>query len=361
MSKFEFTLKNQHRNSRTGLLHTAHGAINTPAFMPVGTAASVKAMLPEQIKATGAQIILSNTYHLMLRPGEEVVLNMGGLHKFMNWDGPILTDSGGFQVMSLSALRKVKEEGVTFRSHIDGSSHLLSPEIATRIQHNLGSTISMIFDECTQYPATYEQTQRSMELSLRWAKRSRDAFIHRSGYAQFGIVQGGVFEDLRAKSAANLVDMDFEGYAIGGLAVGEGQELMFNVLDYCPSLLPVKKPRYLMGVGKPSDIIGAVARGIDMFDCVIPTRSGRNGQAFTSLGAINIRNQKYRQDGSSVDPNCSCYTCASFSRAYIHHLVKSQEITGSILMTLHNLHYFQDLMSRIRDYINQGKDFDFEY
>ena len=361
MPEFKFTVQHEHKKSRTGFLQTAHGIVQTPAFMPVGTSACVKAMLPEQIVASGADIILSNTYHLMLRPGEDIIANANGLHKFMNWDKPILTDSGGFQVMSLAALRKVKEEGVIFRSHIDGSQHLLSPEIATKLQHTFGSTISMIFDECTPFPATYQQAQTSMELSLRWAQRSKDAFIARLGYGQFGIVQGSVFPDLRAKSAQSLVDMNFQGYAIGGLAVGETQNEMFQVLDYCPTLLPKDKPRYLMGVGKPSDIIGAVARGIDMFDCVIPTRSGRNGQAFTSLSTVNIRNSKYKYDLSSLDPNCDCYTCTNFSRSYLHHLVKSREITGSILMTGHNLYYFQDLMGRIRNYINQGRDFDFEY
>jgi queuine tRNA-ribosyltransferase len=359
MKNFSFKILNQHKNSRAGIINTAHGQIHTPAFMPVGTAAAVKAMLPEQIMQTGAEIILSNTYHLMLRPGERLIHNVGGLHKFMNWNKPILTDSGGFQVMSLAHLRKVNEEGVTFRSHIDGSSHLLTPERSTEIQHLLGSTITMIFDECTSFPTTYENARASMELSLRWAQRSRDAFIKRDGYAQFGIVQGSVFQDLRTESAEKLVDMDFEGYAIGGLAVGESQETMFEVLDYCTPALPQRKPRYLMGVGKPSDIIGAVRRGVDMFDCVIPTRSGRNGQAFTKQGAINIRNQKYKDDTGPLDENCKCYSCTNFSRSYIHHLVKSKEINGAILMTWHNLHYFQDLMQRIRNYINEGRDFDF--
>jgi queuine tRNA-ribosyltransferase len=359
MTKFNFQLLSTHGKSRTGIIKTAHGAIHTPAFMPVGTAASVKAMLPEQVEQTGAEIILSNTYHLMLRPGEELIHKMGGLHKFMNWNKPILTDSGGFQVMSLSALRKVKEEGVTFRSHIDGSSHLLTPERATEIQHLLGSTISMIFDECIEFPTTYAKALTSMELSLRWAQRSRNAFQIREGYGQFGIVQGSAFKDLRILSAEKLIDMDFEGYAVGGLAVGEGQEVMFSVLDYCVDVLPQTKPRYLMGVGKPSDIIGAVARGIDMFDCVIPTRSGRNGQAFTRQGTVNIRNQKHKYDASPLDTNCACYSCINFTKSYIHHLVKSNEITGAILMTLHNLHYFQDLMKRIRQYINEGRDFDF--
>jgi queuine tRNA-ribosyltransferase len=359
MTKFEFNLINTHKKSRTGLIKTAHGDIHTPAFMPVGTAATVKAMLPEQILQTGAEIILSNTYHLMLRPGEELIGKIGGLHKFMNWQKPILTDSGGFQVMSLSALRKVKEEGVHFRSHIDGSAHLLTPEIATKIQNTLGSTISMIFDECIEFPTTYEKALTSMHLSLRWAQRSRDAFIIREGYGQFGIVQGSVFQDLRVQSAEALVEMNFEGYAVGGLAVGESQDIMFNVLDYCIDALPQSKPRYLMGVGKPSDIIGAVARGIDMFDCVIPTRSGRNGQAFTQEGTVNIRNNKHKYDTSPLDSSCDCYTCQNFSRSYIHHLVKSKEITGAILMTLHNLHYFQNLMRRIRQYINEGRDFDF--
>ena len=359
MTSFDFKVLNRHKKSRTGVLNTAHGQLQTPAFMPVGTAATVKAMLPEQILATNAQIILANTYHLMLRPGQDLIEKAGGLHNFMGWNKPILTDSGGFQFMSLAGLRKVEEEGVSFRSHIDGSSHFLSPEKATQIQYMLGSTISMVFDECTEFPASYQRAKSSMELSMRWAQRSRNAFVKRAGYGQFGILQGGVHDDLRAESMRQLIDIDFEGYAIGGLAVGEPQEVMFNVLDNCAHLVPQQKPCYLMGVGKPSDIIGAVARGVDMFDCVIPTRSGRNGQAFTKDGTINICNQQYRDDFGPLQEDCLCYSCQNFTRSYIHHLVKSKEILASVLMTWHNLHYFQDLMSRIRSYINQGRDFDF--
>lgn len=359
MTQFKFHLKKTHNKARTGYIETKHGVIRTPAFMPVGTRASVKAMLPESVKSTGSDIILGNTYHLMLKPGAEIIAKFGGLHKFMNWSGPILTDSGGYQVMSLSDLRRITEEGVEFRSHIDGSKHMLTPERSTEIQHLLDSTITMAFDECTPFPATFEQAKFSMELTSRWAKRSRDAFVKRQGYAQFGIIQGGIYKDLREQSAKDLVAFDFEGYAVGGLAVGEGQEHMFAVLDYAPDFLPVDKPRYLMGVGKPDDIIGAVARGIDMFDCVIPTRSGRNGQAFTRSGTINIRNSKYADDLAPLDDECLCPACTSYSRAYLHHTVKVGEMIGSMLMTWHNIQYFQDLMARIRKYIEDGKDFDF--
>ncbi|WP_316353046.1 tRNA guanosine(34) transglycosylase Tgt [Candidatus Trichorickettsia mobilis] len=358
-TKFTFQLLNQHKKARLGLINTAHGEIRTPAFMPVGTRGTVKAMLPESVKSTGADIILGNTYHLMLRPGAERIAKLGGLHKFMNWPHPILTDSGGFQVMSLSNLRKISEEGVTFNSHIDGSKHLLTPERATEIQLLLDSTISMAFDECTPYPVSFDQAQLSMELTSRWAERSRNAFIAKSGYAQFGIVQGSIYQDLREKSASDLQQLDFEGYAIGGLAVGEGQDLMFEILNYAPDLLPANKPRYLMGVGKPADIIGAVKRGVDMFDCVIPTRSGRNGQAFTKGGTINIRNSIHAEDDTPLEHDCLCPTCQNYTRAYLHHLVKVNEILGAMLMTWHNLFYFQDLMSRIRSYIKAGKDFDF--
>lgn len=357
---FSFEIKNSHKKARTGVINTAHGQIKTPAFMPVGTRGTVKAMLPESVESTGSDIVLGNTYHLMLKPGAERIYRLGGLRKFMNWDGPILTDSGGFQVMSLSHLRKITEEGVTFNSHIDGSRHVLTPEYSTEIQHQLGSTITMAFDECTPYPSTYEQAKSSMELTSRWAVRSRTAFQKRDGYAQFGIVQGGVYEDLRKQSAADLVAIDFEGYAIGGLAVGEGQDIMFSVLDYTTSLLPYNKPRYLMGVGKPSDIIGAVRRGVDMFDCVIPTRSGRNGQAFTKYGTVNIRNSKYADDSEPLEKDCPCPACTKYSKAYLHHTVKVGEIIGSMLMTWHNIQYYQDLMARIRAYILDGKDFDFE-
>lgn len=349
MEKIKFNLKNQSCNGRRGELITAHGVIQTPCFMPVGTGATVKAMTVRDLKETNSQIILGNTYHLMLRPTAERIAMLGGLHKFMNWDGPILTDSGGFQVMSLSQLRKVSEEGVIFKSHIDGSSHNLTPERSIEIQHLLGSDITMCFDECIQYPATWKEVKQSMELSLRWAERSKKAYVERSGYGLFGIVQGGVYQDLRIESGSELGQMDFDGYAVGGLAVGEGQKIMFEVLNYTVPALPVNKPRYLMGVGKPSDILGAVAGGIDMFDCVIPTRSGRNGQAFVRGGTINIRNSRYRDDDTKLDPDCSCYTCTNHTRAYLHHLVRSGEILGSILMTQHNIHYYNDLMAAIRD------------
>ncbi len=354
MSEFSFKINAKDGKARTGILKTAHGEIQTPAFMPVGTAATVKAMLPESVKSTGAQIILGNTYHLMLRPGAERIARLGGLHKFMNWHGPILTDSGGFQVMSLAQIRKIKEEGVEFRSHIDGSKYLLSPERSMEIQYLLGSDITMIFDECTPYPATHKQAQDSMHLSLRWAERSKKSFVQREGYGLFGIVQGGVFEDLRLESSNELINIGFNGYAIGGLAVGEGQELMFNTLDYTIPFLPEDKPRYLMGVGKPSDIIGAVMRGVDMFDCVLPTRSGRNGQAFTRSGAININNAKYTEDNTPLDPECLCPACKDYSRAYLQHLVKSKEILGAMLLSWHNLQYYQDLMVDIRKKIEIG-------
>lgn len=359
MTKFKFKLLKQHNKTRLGLLETAHGTIRTPAFMPVGTRGSVKAMMPESVKDLGADIILGNTYHLMLKPGASLVYKLGGLRKFSNWHGPILTDSGGFQVMSLSKLRKISEAGVVFKSHIDGSKHMLGPENSTEIQYLLDSTISMAFDECTPYPASFEEAQASQELTSRWAIRSREAFVERPGYGQFGIVQGGIYRELRSKSAQDLSKIDFDGYAIGGLAVGEGQSNMFEVLDYAPDMLPYDKPRYLMGVGKPSDIIGAVLRGIDMFDCVIPTRSGRNGQAFTSQGALNIRNSKYTDDPNPIEENCPCPACKNYSRAYIRHLVSVNEILGSMLMTWHNLSYFQRLMSKIRSYIESGKDIDF--
>ena len=337
--------------ARVGVIKTAHGDINTPCFMPVGTLATVKAMTPESLVELGAEIILSNTYHLMLRPGAERIERLGGLHKFMNWHKPILTDSGGFQVMSLASLRKITENGAIFRSHIDGKEFALSPERSIEIQYMLGSDISMIFDECIAYPAEYNDAKRAMELSLRWAERSKEAYIKRSGYGLFGIVQGGVYEDLRELSSKNLVEIGFDGYAVGGLAVGEGQEIMFNVLNCTITHLPEDKLRYLMGVGKPSDIIGAVLRGVDMFDCVLPTRSGRNGQAFTSIGPINIRNSKFAEDTSPLDSCCECYTCRNYTKAYIYHLVRAKEILGAMLMTTHNLHFYQDLMKKIRNAI----------
>lgn len=347
MTNFSYSLSKQIGARRIGKINTAHGVINTPAFMPVGTAATVKAMLPESVASTGAQIILGNTYHLMLRPGAERVAKLGGLHKFMNWHGPILTDSGGYQVMSLSKLRKINEKGVTFQSHLSGEKFELTPERSIEIQHLLGSTITMAFDECTPFPASWDEAKKSMELSMRWAERSKKAFIKRAGYALFGIVQGGVYADLRKASIEALSAIGFDGYAIGGLAVGEGQELMFKVLDDVMPHMPADKPRYLMGVGKPDDIIGAVNRGVDMFDCVLPTRSGRNGQAFTSYGTVNIRNSKFADDNEPLDP-ATISEASKYSKAYLHHLVKSGEILGSMLMTWHNLQYYQNLMKTLR-------------
>ncbi|MGY9056198.1 MAG: tRNA guanosine(34) transglycosylase Tgt [Alphaproteobacteria bacterium] len=353
-----FDLLSTAGRARRGRVQTAHGAIETPVFMPVGTAATVKAMRPEDVASTGAQIILGNTYHLMLRPTAELVERHGGLHKFMNWPGPILTDSGGYQVMSLTELRKMTEEGVRFRSHVDGSYHMLTPERSIQIQHMLDATITMAFDECTPFPTTNEQAATSMQLSMRWAKRSSDAFVPREGYGLFGIVQGSIFEDLRAESAGALKDIGFEGYAIGGLAVGEGQAHMFEALGFTTPHLPADKPRYLMGVGKPGDIVGAVARGVDMFDCVMPTRSGRTGQAFTRHGVLNMRNARHTDDAAPLDSGCSCPACASYSRAYLKHLVKAEEILGLMLLTWHNLQYYQDLMAAIRGAIEAGDSLD---
>jgi len=351
---FGFTVKVTEGKARRGEVKTAWGSIQTPVFMPVGTAASVKAMMPQSVASTGAEIILSNTYHLMLRPGAERVARLGGVRKMMGWHKPLLTDSGGFQVMSLGALRKIDEDGVTFKSHLDGSSHRLNPEISTDIQHKLDATITMAFDECTPYPATHEVAADSMRLSMRWANRSRDAFIARKGYGQFGIVQGSVFEDLRAESVEKLHELDFEGYAIGGLAVGEGQEAMFDTLDFTTPLMVADKPRYLMGVGKPSDLVGAVARGVDMFDCVLPTRSGRTGQAFTRRGTVNIKNARHKDDDRPLDEGCSCPACSLYGRAYLHHLFKADEVQGLMLLTWHNLQYYQDLMAGIRGAIETG-------
>ncbi len=356
--RFSFTLHARDGNARRGTLRTVRGDVETPAFMPVGTAATVKAMLPENVAATGAQIILGNTYHLMLRPGAERVAALGGLHKFMNWPGPILTDSGGFQVMSLSKLRKIDENGVTFQSHLDGAAFSLTPERSMEIQRLLGANVVMAFDECTKYPVEKDEAARSMELSMRWARRSREAFDdggqHAAENALFGIVQGGVYEDLRGDSVAALKNIGFEGYAVGGLAVGEGQEMMFNVLDFTAPLLPQDRPRYLMGVGKPSDLVGAVQRGIDMFDCVLPTRSGRNGQAFTRHGTVNINNARHLDDPRPLDEACACPACRQYSRAYLAHLVRSSEILGAMLMTWHNLQYYQELMAGMRAAIDRG-------
>lgn len=340
--------------ARAGAVHTAHGSFQTPAFMPVGTAGTVKAMMPESVRAAGAEIILGNTYHLMLRPTAERVARFGGLHKFMNWPGPILTDSGGFQVMSLSGLRKITEDGVSFQSHIDGAKYMLTPERSMEIQRLLDADIAMAFDECVRYPAEKKAVQKSMERSMRWAERSQKAFADRKGYGLFGIVQGGMFQDLRLHSARALTDIGFDGYAIGGLAVGEGQKLMFEVLDYTAPALPEDKPRYLMGVGRPSDIVGAVARGVDMFDCVMPSRSGRTGQAFTSHGVLNMRNARHMDDAAPLDAACSCPACRHYTRGYIHHLFRTGEILGSMLLTGHNIQFYQDLMKQIRTAIEQN-------
>jgi queuine tRNA-ribosyltransferase len=355
MTHFKLTIAATDGAARTGSIATPKGEIRTPAFMPVGTAATVKAMLPESVRETGADIVLGNTYHLMLRPGAERIAKLGGLHRFMNWSGPILTDSGGFQVMSLSSLRNVTEQGVTFQSHIDGAACELSPERAMEIQALLGSDVQMVLDECTPFPATHDEAKTSMELSMRWAERSKRAFAAQAGRACFGIVQGGTYPDLRQQSAAALKSIGFDGYAVGGLAVGEGQAAMFQTLDATVPHLPFDKPRYLMGVGKPDDIVGAVARGIDMFDCVIPTRSGRNGQAFLRHGALNLRNARHAEDADPIDPQCRCPACRSYSRAYLHHLIKAEEILASMLLTWHNLTVFQDLMADIRQAIAEGR------
>ena len=345
--------------ARRGRLVTAHGVVDTPVFMPVGSAGTVKAMTPEGVAATGARIVLSNTYHLMLRPGAERIAALGGLHRFMNWPNAILTDSGGFQVMSLAARRTIAEAGVTFRSHLDGSLYELTPERSVAIQHLLGADITMAFDECTPYPASREAVESSMELTMRWAERSRRAFIDRSGHGILGIVQGGIDPDLRVRSAATAIDIGFDGYAVGGLAIGEGQQTMFAVLDATVRALPEDRPRYLMGVGKPADLVGAVMRGIDMFDCVLPTRSGRTAQAFTRHGTVNLRNARHADDPAPLDPECRCPACTGFSRAYLHHLVKSGEILASMLLTRHNLTYYADLTAAMRAAIGTGRLADF--
>tara|TARA_R110002074_G_scaffold14553_14_gene50077 strand:+ start:1146 stop:2273 length:1128 start_codon:yes stop_codon:yes gene_type:complete len=354
MTAFSYRIDATDGRARTGAITTPRGEIRTPAFMPVGTAATVKAMMPKSVRETGADILLGNTYHLMLRPTAERIARLGGLHKFMNWDRPILTDSGGFQVMSLADLRKLTERGVTFKSHIDGSKHEITPERSMEIQALLGSDIVMCFDECPALPADRDRIASSMELSMRWAKRSREAFGDRPGHALFGIQQGGLEEDLRAQSAEALREIGFDGYAVGGLAVGEGQEAMFGCLDYAPEQLPQDKPRYLMGVGKPDDIVGAVARGIDMMDCVLPSRSGRTGQVFTRMGVLNIKNARHADDPRPLDENCACPACRSYSRAYLHHVFRSQEMISSMLLTWHNLRYFQDIMAGMRAAIAAG-------
>ncbi|MFD0908479.1 tRNA guanosine(34) transglycosylase Tgt [Ruegeria arenilitoris] len=352
--RFSFELKATDGKARTGVIHTPRGEVRTPAFMPVGTAATVKAMMPESVRATGADILLGNTYHLMLRPTAERIDRLGGLHKFMNWERPILTDSGGFQVMSLAGLRKLTEKGVTFKSHIDGSKHELTPERSMEIQRLLGSDIVMCFDECPALPADRDRIAESMRLSMRWAERSREAFGDRPGHALFGIMQGGLERDLREESAEALKAIGFEGYAVGGLAVGEGQEAMFDCLNYAPDFLPTDKPRYLMGVGKPDDIVGAVARGIDMMDCVLPSRSGRTGQVFTRRGVVNIKNARHADDPRPLDEQCTCPACSNYSRAYLHHVFRANEMISGMLLTWHNLHYFQEIMQGMRDAIAAG-------
>ncbi len=349
--RFSFSLNATSGKARSGVISTPRGDIRTPAFMPVGTAATVKAMMPESVAATGADILLGNTYHLMLRPTAERIAQLGGLHRFMNWSKPILTDSGGFQVMSLADLRKLTEKGVTFRSHIDGSKHMLSPERSMEIQRLLGSDIVMCFDECPALPADRDRIADSMRLSMRWAARSKEAFGDRPGHALFGIQQGGLEQDFRDESANALREIGFDGYAVGGLAVGEGQEAMFACLDYAPDQLPGDKPRYLMGVGKPDDIVGAVARGIDMMDCVLPSRSGRTGQAWTRRGQVNIKNARHADDPRPLDEDCICPACRNYSRAYLHHVFRAGEMISGMLLTWHNLHYYQELMQGMRDAI----------
>ncbi|MEL6964382.1 MAG: tRNA guanosine(34) transglycosylase Tgt [Pseudomonadota bacterium] len=359
MSRFHFeVLATQHR-ARLGRLQTAHGVIDTPAFMPVGTAATVKAMTNDMIRATGAQIILGNTYHLMVRPGAERIAKLGGLHSFMNWPAPILTDSGGFQVMSLEGLRQINDHAVTFASHLDGKRFELTPERSIEIQDMLDSTITMVLDQCVPADSPNSLVVTAMERSLRWAARSRTAFRRREGYGLFGIVQGGTNASLRERSAEGLVEIGFDGYAIGGLAVGEPQDVMFETLDATTPILPSAQPRYLMGVGKPTDIVGAVARGVDMFDCVLPTRSGRTAQAWVRTGFLNIRNARFAEDAAPLDPTCPCYVCQHHSRAYLHHLTKAKEILGSMLLTWHNIHYYQELMSDMRRSIAEGHFGDF--
>jgi queuine tRNA-ribosyltransferase len=352
---FGFQVAARDGTARTGAITTPRGQIRTPAFMPVGTAATVKGMLPESVAATGADILLGNTYHLMLRPGAERVARLGGLHRFMNWERPILTDSGGFQVMSLAGLRKLSEEGVRFQSHVDGSRHMLTPERSMEIQRLLGSDIVMCFDECPALPASDAEVARAMRLSMRWAERSKAAFGDRPGHALFGIMQGGVTRDLREESATALRAIGFDGYAIGGLAVGEGPEAMFSVLDYACDLLPEDRPRYLMGVGKPDDIVGAVRRGVDMMDCVLPSRSGRTGQAWTRRGQINLKNARHADDPRPLDEACTCPACRGYSRAYLHHVYRAGEMIAGMLLTWHNLHYYQEIMAGMRAAIAEGR------
>ena len=357
-TKMKYELINTDGKARRGRLTFARGEVETPAFMPVGTYGTVKGMKTEEVEATGAHIILGNTFHLMLRPGTDIIEQHGGLHGFMNWDKPILTDSGGFQVFSLGKMRKITEEGVRFSSPVNGEKIMLTPERSMEVQQKLGSDVVMIFDECTPYPATHKESQDSMELSLRWAQRSKDAHGDNPS-ALFGIVQGGMYEDLREVSINGLKAIEFDGYAIGGLSVGEPKEDMIRILDHTAPLIPENKPRYLMGVGKPEDLVEGVRRGIDMFDCVMPTRNARNGHLFVNTGVVKIRNAGNKTDTGPLDPNCDCYTCKNYSRAYLHHLDKCKEILGSQLNTLHNLHFYQKVMQGLRDAIEQGKLDDF--
>ncbi len=358
--KYELIKTCKQTGARLGRLHTPHGVIETPIFMPVGTQATVKAMTPEELKEIGSQIILSNTYHLYMRPGHDLIERAGGLHKFMNWDKPILTDSGGFQVFSLGPLRKIKEEGVEFRSHLDGSKHFLSPEKATEIQNVLGSDIIMAFDECAPYPADRQYVKNSLERTTRWLERCKAAHKYPEKQALFGIVQGGMYKDLREQSAKEITAIDLPGYAIGGLSVGEPKDMMYEVLDYTVPLLPEDKPRYLMGVGSPDDLLEGVLRGIDMFDCVLPTRIARNGTAMTSQGKVVVRNASYAEDFTSLDPECDCYTCKNYTKAYLRHLIKCNEILGSRLLTIHNLHFLLKMMENVREAIKEDRLLDYK-
>lgn len=358
--RYELIKTCKQTGARLGRLHTPHGVIETPIFMPVGTQATVKAMTPEELKDIGSQIILSNTYHLYMRPGHDLIERAGGLHKFMNWDKPILTDSGGFQVFSLGPLRKIKEEGVEFRSHLDGSKHFLSPEKATEIQNALGSDIIMAFDECAPYPADRQYVKNSLERTTRWLERCKAAHKYPERQALFGIVQGGMYKELREQSAREITAIDLPGYAIGGLSVGEPKEMMYEVLDYTVPLLPEDKPRYLMGVGSPDDLLEGFLRGIDMFDCVLPTRIARNGTAMTSQGKVVVRNASYAEDFTSLDPECDCYTCRNYTKAYLRHLIKCNEILGARLLTIHNLHFLLKLMENVRGAIREDGLLDYK-
>lgn len=358
--KYELIKTCKQTGARLGRLHTPHGVIETPIFMPVGTQATVKAMTPEELKEMGSQIILSNTYHLYMRPGHDLIERAGGLHKFMNWDKPILTDSGGFQVFSLGPLRKIKEEGVEFRSHLDGSKHFLSPEKATEIQNALGSDIIMAFDECAPYPADRQYVKNSLERTTRWLERCKAAHKYPEKQALFGIVQGGMYKELREQSAKEITAIDLPGYAIGGLSVGEPKDMMYEVLDYTVPLLPEDKPRYLMGVGSPDDLLEGVLRGIDMFDCVLPTRIARNGTAMTSQGKVVVRNASYAEDFTSLDPECDCYTCKNYTKAYLRHLIKCNEILGARLLTIHNLHFLLKMMENVREAIKEDRLLDYK-